>query len=325
MQKILKIICFNLLFLILLLGVVEIYSYKMYYDKYSTLMKTQRETLAENYKKKEFYNLKYHFTVPFDYKKMTRHLDNEVFTTSNKKRGIITIGCSYTWGVGLDRSQTFAAKLNKYTGRTTYNRGIPATGTQMVYRQLSDKNFKREIPDAEYVIYTFIWDHFYRMFRPLYSPYIGDMAICYRLKNNSLSEIKHPFYPFYSLFTIRNFIYNKSVSDAKKEFSTGSPLFLKTIEESQKMMKQLYPNSKFVLLEFPEGPMCSENYVDGNNELKEPEIKKLEEMGIIYVNAEKLVGHKLRDINKYRVADKDHPSEKAWDEVVPKLAQKLNL
>lgn len=323
MQKILKIICFNIIFLLLLLGIAEAYSYKMYNDKYSSLMKTQSEAFANN--DKDFYKVKYNLVKPFNYKYFTNELDNDVYTTANKKRGIITIGCSYTRGVGLEKNQTFAAKLNKYTGRTTYNRGVSGTGTQMVYRQLADKNFQREIPDAEYVIYTFIWDHLYRMFRPLYSPYSGEMVICYKLENNSLREIKYPFYPLYSLFTFRNFIDNKSCLEAKKEFSTGCPLFLKTVEESQKMMKKLYPDSKFVLLEFSEGPMCREDYIEGSEELQEAEIKKLEDMGIIYINAEKLVGHKLRDLDKYRVADKDHPSERAWDEVVPKLVQELNL
>lgn len=44
----------------------------------------------------------------------------------------------------------------------------------------------------------------------------------------------------------------------------------------------------------------------------------------IYVNAKELVGHDFC-AKKYWVSDEYHPSEEAWNEVVPKLAQRLNL
>ena len=54
------------------------------------------------------------------------------------------------------------------------------------------------------------------------------------------------------------------------------------------------------------------------------EIKNLEKIGIVYINAEELVGHKLRDF-KYRVSDKEHPSELFWEEITPALVKKLDL
>ena len=89
-------------------------------------------------------------------------------------------------------------------------------------------------------------------------------------------------------------------------------------------MHKKYPNSKFVLVEYPEISICrNESWASGFY-LTEEQIAEIEKMGIIYVNLKELVGDKLCD-KRYRAQDGAHPGALAWDLIVPKLAKKLDL
>lgn len=268
-----------------------------------------------------------HWELPkkFDYDKNIMYFveGREYLSENSKKRPIITIGDSYTYGAHLAEKQTLAFKLHEQTARTTYNRGVSATGPQCVYRQLSDKDFKKQIPDAEYVIYTFIYDHLFRNIRTLRDLYGTNIELGYVLKNGKLVERTYPFWFMYGSLLIRTIIDYANSITYSDEIQNGLPLFLKIMEESVNQMKHLYPNSKFVFIEFPEGACCAVDY-DGSRRLDENTLNNLKDLGIIYIYAPDLVGHDFCE-SKYRVSDKDHPSELAWDEFVPKLVEKLNL
>ena len=271
--------------------------------------------------------LKYQPIHKFDYNKMIMsRVKNRVYKGKSGKRPIITIGCSYTYGVGLDENQTFAYKLNKYTDRTTYNRGINSSGPQLVYRQLSDINFKKQIPDAEYIIYTFLsYDHIKRLF--LYSLLCTktseNITPRYYIKNDRLTEVNPVWYNMLFFSLGRKIITLKIKPEVENEFNSDYPLFFKTMEECVKISRTKYPDSKFVLLEMTH-PRSGEE-TNHNTCFTKEQIMKLKNLGIIYINAEELVGHDFNDTTKYRIKDKDHPNEAVWDEIVPKLSRKLNL
>ena len=325
-----KIIFINFIIIVLILCIVEFLSFQTYKNRYKDLLEAHIKNCENPEECRKEMAIKYKKVKRFNYENLIHECLNKVYT-GNKKGGIVTIGCSYTEGAGLKEEQTFAYKLNKYTGRTTYNRGVSGSGPQMVYRQLSDKNFKNEVPAAGYIIYTFIFDHLGRQFRPLLSYESSDLEIIYKLNNkNQLIEINHPCLFFYSSYitkTISEYVEHKELDNFFRERNYKLhdnkmyKLFLKTMEESVKTMKKDYPDAKFVLLEVPQGEM----YTMPLTELRREEIKDIEKLGIIYINAEELVGHQLRDTEKYRMPDKDHPNERVWDEIVPSLAKKLNL
>lgn len=235
------------------------------------------------------------------------------------KRSLLFFGCSYTYGSTLNEDQTLPYKISKLTGRTAYNRGFPGAGPQMMLLQLQDPNFFKEIPDAQYVIYTYIGAHLQRLY--VYNNCISptfdkkyEANPRYEIIDGRLEKVKPKFLLFYSTFTVRkiqDYLQEKRSRDREKSFD----LLLAILKESQKLIKTHYKNTKFIVLLYKDS---------GKQTLEESKIRTLEKAGFIVIDAEKLVGHELTS-SKYRTEDKEHPSEQAWDEVAPKLIKELNL
>lgn len=193
-----------MLFIVIIL-IAEFCSLLSYRIRFEDTIKTQ-SNISDNPTKFFKENVPHYiFPRKFDYKVIEDIVKPRVYPSNTKtsKRPIITIGCSYTEGVGLEENQTFAYKLNKYTGRTTYNCGIGGSGLELVYRQLSDDNFKNNIPDAEYVIYTFLYNHLSRQFQNLLCPYKSELYINYSLKNGHLKEDASSFWFMYWSFLVK--------------------------------------------------------------------------------------------------------------------------
>lgn len=321
-----KFVLFNLILLIFVFAIVEFINYSIYKAKYMDLLILQSKNCSNSEEMLKKSLPKYKMPKIYEFKKY-RDYDKFVIPGSSKKLPIITIGCSYSYGILLDNKETLAGQLNKVTGRTVYNLGQAGTGPQIVYEQLADNGLKKQIHEAEYVIYVFLHNHLMRQFMRLF-PNSSIITPVYFIDKNGNLEKEKPLFPkiLYSSFIVKNYLENKIlIDDEKAEMTNGLPLFLKTMEESVKVMKKNYPNAKFVLMEFPQAPMCRADYQEKTQELKDEDIKNLEKLGIIYINAEQLVGHKYRDVEKYRIADRDHPNAKVWEEIAPALKAKLNL
>lgn len=321
-----KFVLINLILLAIVLGSVEFFNYNIYKSKYMDLLILQSKNCDNPEKALKDSLPKYSAPRLYDFKKHRDPIKFVIQGTSDKLP-IITIGCSYSYGILLNRRETLAGQLNKVTERTVYNLGQSGTGPQILYEQLADESLKKEIPDAEYVIYVFLHNHIMRQFMRLFSNSSIINPVYYIDKNGNLKKEK-PVFPklIYSSFIVKNYLENKVLIEKEKaEIANGLPLFLKTMEESVKIMKEKYPNSKFVLMEFPQAPMCRADYQEKTQELTDKDIKNLEKLGIIYINAEQLVGHKYRDVKKYRIADQDHPNAKVWEEIAPALKKRLNL
>lgn len=323
--KLKKILAINILIIFVILVIAEILALISYRNRYSELIFNQanlfdnpQEVINENMPH-------YSFPIRFDYAVFEKRMKYRVLKIDNsQKRPIVTIGCSYTEGAGLEENQTFAAKLHKLTGRTTYNRGLSGTGPQMVYRQLIDKDFKTDVPDAEYVIYTFIHHHLYRQFQTMFCPYTSEINLQYTLKDGILTEKLNPFWFMYWSFLLKTYFEYQTDLQYEQEFAQNLPMFLCFLKNSVEKMHELYPDLKFVFIEFPQSDLCSEGYKEGMYELTPENIKMIEDLGIIYINASKLAGHRFCE-TKYRLPYNDHPSEAAWDELTPKIVEKLGL
>ena len=104
--------------------------------------------------------------------------------------------------------------------------------------------------------------------------------------------------------------------------------------------KKLYPDSKFVFLIYcdkNEDIVQIESWNVPQKEINEEfEIlysdkfkKDIENLGATVITTEELIGRKM-DKEEDRIPKSidenyPHPSEKAWDKIVPKLVQRLNL
>lgn len=312
MKKILTLLTINFILFLIFIVCAEAYSYHKIFEAQKGFIES-----SNTYFKKNGINYRlitgYSWPIKFNYNTYKSCMRPTVYGKGNKKP-LLFFGCSFTQGSGLKEKQTLTYKISKLTNRTIYNRGRGGTGPQFVYYQLNDKNFKQEVPDAEYIIYTFIWDHLYRLYSYSYGPYGNDQNLRYKIVDNKLEEIKPTFVPFYTLFMVKKIQFN--IRDRKffKE-EQNYELFNTLMQESIKIAQKKYPNSKFIILEYPDSR---------DRKFSQDEILKLKNMGYTVINIEKLLGHDLKQ-KKYRLGDDIHPSEYAWDEIAPKLVQKLKL
>lgn len=321
-----KKIIINIILILLVLGLVEFLSYKTYQYRYKDLIEQQIKMHPDKKIAMKIWGIRYRKPIKFTYSGMVYSSKERqrVYNGNDKKGAILTIGCSYTEGSMLKNNETLAAHLNKITKRTVYNRGIGGSGPQLVYRQLIDKNFDNEVKNVEYIIYTFIHSHIKRQFQDFLTYYLGDIDINYKIENGNLVEKERPFWFLYSSFTTKIILEYIMERNFDKELDRNLPLFNKTIKESINQSKKLYKNPQFIFVEFPEARICAEDYDGISNELSEENIKKLKENNIKYFKASNLVGHNFCQ-KHYRLEDNDHPSSKAWEELVPLLVKELDL
>lgn len=312
-KKYIKIITINVIIFILIITCLEFAMYQREKNRWAGVIEQQNK-VEQRLNSKNVLKPKFLLMKKFNYEEYKRNFRPVNYVENSKKNPVIFFGCSYTQGAGLSNEQTLAYKISKLTNRTTYNRGIGGTGPQLMLYQLRRDDFYKEIPKSDCIIYTFISHHFIRLHTYRLSPWDDGINLRYEYKNGKLSEVNPVFAPFYSLFTVREaqeYILKKYHLDRQKNFN----LFFDILKESKTLAKTHYPNVKFAIL----------LYLDPTNvALTTTEINRLEQEGFIVIDAEKLVGHELKS-DKYRVEDKDHPSEQAWDEVAPELVKKLNL
>lgn len=310
-----KILWINFIFLFLLFTVLEIYSYKQITKSFHPLHPPEEK-------------LQYHLPKAYDYdeKKSTF----QTIYPQNMKRPILLFGCSYVENGGVPVQDELAMKLSKKTSRIIYKRARSDTNSLFMYKQLQDKDFKLEVPDAEYIIYVFLRYHTQRNYRYTRTLFPSP-EIRYKInKNNEFEEIK-PFFtlPLYSLFTVKYIQDLMAGKKSNEERKNGNPFLLKILYETNEKLKQYYPESKFIVLEYPDGTyslpsnLQYEDNIEERN-LQQDTIKHISEMGIIYINAEELVGHQLRDL-EYRHTDLEHPNGKAWEEVSSALVKRFNM
>ena len=316
-----KVLIINILLLIFFIVICEIYSYRKIVESFHPLHSKDGElryTIPSIYKyedkKNTFYTL------------MPKHSDKVIY-----KRPIAVFFCSYVEGGGIPPNEIFIAQLNKYSNRIIFGRGRSDTSTDFMYRQLIDKNIKLEIPDVEYIIYVYLRYHGQRYQRYTSSLY-SSPDLRYKVnKDRKLEEVKPfltlPFYMLHTVKLIQNNIVAKRVEEERKK---GEPMLLKFLDSSYQVAKSKWPGVNFIFLEYPDGvySLPSEYQYEKNLNMRNlpPDvIKNIEDIGFIYVNAEQLVGHELRDLEKYRHTDLEHPSGKAWEEVAEALVKKFNL
>ncbi len=306
----------NLILLFILFVFVEIYSYLVTKNRYSDLISNQNSF----FKKSQISHrvkIKYQHIHRYTYSELENSL-RPTISFNSRKRPLLFVGCSYTNTYGLSDNQLLSSKVAYLTKRTTYNRGQGGEGPQLILYQFKNKKFFTQVPDAEFIIYTFIYDHLFRLNRYQLAPFSNRTQIRYKLTDGKLKELTPYFLPLYSLFTIQN-IQTKvafiKAKDRKKNFA----LFLAILNESYKIAKQHYPHAKFVILLYKDP-----HWHYPGRQLTTSEINQLNKAGFIVIDSEKLVGHELTS-DKYRLSDKDHPNEQAWQEIAPLLVKRLNL
>lgn len=316
-NNILKVVFVNLLIFCFFLMLIEAYSYHKYYKQVEKLMNMQSKMLSRTQQLR--------YTMPIFFNIDTYRYNFRYNKGSNPhKKPVLFLGCSYTAGEGLDNNQKFDYKVSKTTGRSTYSRAISGGGPQHMYYDFKTGMVKKEVPEVGVIVYTFVPDHVFKPLEYRMSYLSTRLNVRYAFKDGELREIK-PFMPImYSSFFV------KRTQDRLVDFKYAQldkegrqfEIFNALMKELMRYSREYYPNSKFVILEYPSH--IFDIYNRNVYAFPKNEVKYLEGLGFIVINAKKLTGEPLEK-SEYRTEDNDHPNEKAWDAIVPKLVKILNL
>jgi hypothetical protein len=235
------------------------------------------------------------------------------------KTSIATMGCSFTEGYAITEEETFAYKLQKETGRKTYNLGISGSGIQHVLyfiqtHRLFNENKPNEIP--EYVIYTFIEDHLRRMYTTAFDGffYPHKYQTYFRIGNHLYMRTPEmTFWDYIEMSPFGEVISNNRFSIASD--AERFKLFKLYIDTCNRELKKRNPNTKFVILVY-------DNY---NLVIPTERWREFENEGIKVLRFD---GGKYDYLQmpEYRSSiDHAHPSGRAWDDIVPVVIEQLQL
>ena len=240
----------------------------------------------------------------------------------NTKPSVIVMGCSFAFGVDLKDFETLPDKIQKFTGRKTLNFAFPAHSIQHVlYKIQKFDEFEYEVKNADYVIYVFISDHLRRMYLNYFDKYAQAKYLKYRKRKNTFEHdnFSVTLLDYFKTTTIarrsNDFFYTLKSDNEKFE------LFKQYIKECKKSLYEKNPNCKFVLIVYNSTESSKRM---GITPFHTNRWKEIEDEGIIVINFDTSKYDFLND-DEYIASDELHPSEKAWDRLVPVIARQLNL
>ena len=244
------------------------------------------------------------------------------------KKPILLIGCSYTFGQGLNEEETLGGKITELTGRHTYNWGSPGDGIIAMYALYKAEHQKPLISvEPEYVIYTYMFHHIERW---------GYINYFNFLRKENLISNQH-FNIFNNSYIYQHFKYIELVNLYVRETNLKYDLFFDIMKRMKEENTKLFPNSKFVVLLYDDTKfdICEQINAIGDENVNKlfdflysQELrKKLEDMGYIVISTEELINRKMDRVSDRIPNDpnRPHPSSTAWEEIVPKLVERLNL
>ena len=318
MKKILKIIIFNLIFIVFIFLSFEYYLYKKNNDKLPFISFVNHIAFP-------YFNIQYKFISLHEYyvEKNKIYSFTEfrrpVLIKNTDKKPIILFGCSFAWGYGLKERQTFCYKLSKLLKRSIYNRAICSWGTQHMLYQLKQEDFYNQFPEPEYIIYLYISNHISRIYKYLFmnSSLIGEQYN-YLKYNDTIFGLKEE-KRFQNVPYSR--IYNQLILPKLMKIEAqknGFKFLEKHLIESKKEVDKHWKNVKFVILDYE-----ADNYFNDYPEvLNYDNVEKLKKDGFIVIKTSELTDIKLDD--NFIIGGEDkHPNEAAWNLITPLFVKKL--
>ena len=313
MKKFLKILGINILIIPCLLLIIEFAIWKIETENLKKINPDQitkfHSEINQNLLEPEFFP-----DISLNYGRLPEGLEY-------KTKPIVLFGCSYTYGYNLANEQSFHYKLSKATKRPVYNQAFIGWGAQHMLYQTELESFYQKISEPEYVIYTFIDDHVRRAYLLSFcsANFLNETAyLRYKEENNKLIEIKNtdPFLRFIRRLYITNVInqYTAKIYTSIELNEEKSYDFLfKHLSQSKKNMEKKWKNTKYVVLIYNTHKPIGKKYLK----------QKLREENFIVLDAKELTNENLFD-SKY-MQPNYHPTEAAWDLLVPKIVETLKL
>lgn len=327
MKKLLIIISVN----ILLFGIVFIVSeytiYKAAVSEYVTRSEASKYIPYPSFFK-SYTTPFYAQTAQFDPKNEQLWIRGTSFPDENvseKKPPILMFGCSFAHGgYFLKNNQTASYKLSQLTKRTVYNFAMCGCGIQhmfMFIQKYLDENMPaNEKPD--YAVYVYIPNQIQRLRADIFPGILYSGTVLHYKPAVGFPAAEKSFPPLLSRsYIIKKLLY---LRDRKREenitqkryddFAVANELFLASRCELQRK----YPGIKFVILRYE---------IENDDDYREAPFMwtVLKEEGFTVINSSDLIGRKFVYHSEDTAGDFYHPSEKAWDMLLPELIKKLSL
>lgn len=235
------------------------------------------------------------------------------------KKPIVIFGCSYAYGLNLNKEQTFSYKLSHFTKRPVYNRAVSGWGFQHMLNQVKQNQFYIDIPEPEYVIYLMINDHFRRLYVPTFMSAslldetynlryeLKDGKLIIKKEKNALLEFIHRLYITQKIehFYINNILLK---SDNYEQYFSFA---LQHLVESKNEMKKHWKNTKYVVILYQTFP--HDNLF----------IEQLKKNGFIVISLK--YDYNLNLHTPEYMSQDYHPKEQAWDLLTKKISESLNI
>ena len=335
MIKKVLLITINIIIITILVLLVEIIAYKsIFYDN----------KILPNYKK--FNELKDEFLVDnhlyVNYQKPKKgdpiyfEDDGRSFVGENyNKSSILLLGDSYTYGLGLNKNETFSSQLSEYTKRPVFNWAFYTEGIEYSFLELkNEKNINKIIHNTaaigkpiEYVIYTYCYNQPSRIIsknRQYRFYYLRKYGV---ISNKGFSILDR----LYSVQLFKNKLFLKSLQKGDFKENMQNLVFTE-LKAIQKEVKKYFPSAQFIVLIYSDDVSVVKNknlHVNDSDEyiLNSDKWDILKKEGIEIIRTEELLGRKMteKDIIENERTVTIHPNANAWREIVPLLSQKLNL
>lgn len=327
-KNIIKIIILNIILLVIIIFIADYSIYLKFKQDYIKNLDSESLKIYPPISYIDNYKSNYS-TQSYIFQKKNKnnfnYFRNNIYNKNYNNKAIIFFGCSYTFGAQLSDEQTLSNKLAKKLNINVYNFGICASGIQHMLSLLQNNIFYNLIKEEpQYAIYTIIPDHFGRLQKYIFpSPMMANgINLQYELKNSKLKKRYIPLNLFSKSFLVKSIYYQ--IDTKRNDFEPNikeqnNLLAYYIFTESFQILKKKYPNIKFIILRYETENDYAEEYE--NNKIWE----NLQKQGIIIINSSDLIGRKFKYASEDTCEDQYHPSEKAWDLLVPKLIEQIEL
>lgn len=247
-------------------------------------------------------NLNYKYFLRASYNQSVKNILEVKFREPiNKKSNLAPIylfGCSYAYGDYLNDNETFGAYLAKLTNRPVYNFGFHGWGVQHFLLLLEHYDFSK-IKQPKYIIYVYIDDHIRRMYSKYFEGFDNASYFRYLYKNGKFIPDESNGLALYLYRKIHCYQKYKTATNPKNNENNFN-LFKKHIEKINDLIKEKFPDSKFIILVYEEV-------------WNKQDWQSVEKMGIKVVRKEEDLG---KEAKEFRLED-NHPSAKAWEHYTP--------
>lgn len=296
MSKIKKIIIINSVLIIILFVLGELVSHYIFTKVCNWSSPLYKKTVSITEKNYDWYE---QFFV--------NHINK---SKSDKTGNIIIFGSSFAIGHGLKKEEGFAFLLHKLTGLNVYNRSFRSFGPQFMLFQI-DNNLEKIIPSCSYIIYIYVDFDYRRIFTYREDPFM--YVVCPKYVLTKDGSLKQKNISFFSLYSNIYKAYEWFYGDIHTKKQDGDELFYKIVGQSYLKSQKIYPDSKFIILNYSQKPL--------------PAKVQLEKLGIKVLEISDLTSENMFS-KQYQLSETEHdehPNASAWKILTPAFIKKVGM